>query len=255
MAVVSRAMLDLFRDRGIQHRFHGGERWRAGEALRVPRDCELEPYSHILAGHSLPRRIGAFTYSMSELPGHVSIGRYGSIASRVEFIESEHPTDWATSSPFSFSPFGLEGIRDYLKASGATSFVLHPSQPFVSGPVTIGHDVWLGQGALLKGGVSVGDGAIVAARAVVTRDVPAYAIVAGVPARVVRLRFPEALCARLHALAWWRFGPDVIHPLDVREPEAFCDRLDALLASADPPTAFTPEPLIGAEILATKADV
>ena len=211
----------------------------------------MEPYSHVLVGDALPARMGAFSYAMSQLAPHVRIGRYGSIASNVEFVESEHPADWASSSPFSYSPYGLQGFHDYLVERGETSFPLHPAGGFNAATVTIGNDVWIGQGAMISGGVTIGDGAIVAARAVVTRDVPAYAIVGGVPATVIRMRFPDALAARLQALAWWRFGPEVLQPLDVRAPEAFASRLEARLA--DPPAPFTPAPLTAAEIAATES--
>ena len=247
MAVVTRALLDLLRDRGVQHRFGGGERWAVGESLRIARDCEIEPYAHLFGGHALPRRMGAFSYALSELPPHVSVGRYGSIGASVEFIESEHPTDWATTSPFSYSPYGLEGVRDYLLAQGRTSFHLHSAAPFAPGPVVIGHDVWIGQGAMLKAGVTVGDGAIVAARALVTADVPPYAIVGGAPARVLRMRLPEATAQRLRDLAWWRYGPDVLHDLDVRDPDGFASRLTALVAQRPPPPLDL-RPLTFAEI-------
>lgn len=250
MAVVTSAMLELFRQRGLYHRFGGGERWRVGDTLRIPAGCEIEPYSHLFAGHNLPTRLGAFTYVLSELPQNAQVGRYGSIATNVEFITSEHPTDWATTSPFSYSPHGLMGLRDYLLAQGLTSFPLHPSAPFASQPVILGHDVWVGQGAMFKGGVTVGDGAIVAARALVTTDVPPYAIVGGTPARVLRMRFPEALAERLRGLAWWRYGPDVLHPLDVRDPERFADKLEALQAE-NPPAPFEPAPITHPEITAT----
>lgn len=71
------------------------------------------------------------------------------------------------------------------------------------GDTVIGHDVWLGYDAMILPGVTVGDGAVVASRAVVTKDVPAYAIVAGNPARVVKQRFSEAEVAQLLALRWW----------------------------------------------------
>lgn len=253
MATVTPAMLALFRERHLYHRFGGGERWQAGGTLRVHPGCEIEPYSHLFAGHALPRRLGAFTYALSELPGNVSVGRYGSIASGVEFIQSEHPTDWVTSSPFSYSPHGLQGMKDYLLTTGLKSFVLHPAGPFISGPVVIGHDVWIGQGAMFKGGITVGDGAIVAARSMVTADVPPYAIVAGTPARVVRMRLPEAIAERLRALQWWRFGMEVLHPLDVRDPERFADRLEARLAGDDPPAPFAPAPMTYEDIIATEA--
>lgn len=251
-AVVTRALLDLFARRGIHHRFNGGERWRIGESLRLRRGCELEPWTHLFAGHALPFRAGAFSYALSQLPPHVSMGRYCSIASGVEFIESEHPTDWATSHPFSYSPNGLQGLREYLLAEGLTSFPLFPADQFAPAPVVFGHDVWVGQGAMFSPGVTVGDGAIVAARSMVTRDVPPYAIVGGVPARVIRMRFPDSLLERLQGLAWWRFGPDVLHPLDVRNPGPFSGRLEAALASASPPRPLALSPVTYDEIMAVE---
>jgi len=253
MVAVTRALLDLFARRSVHHRMHGGERWRVGENLRLSRGCELEPWTHLFAGYALPFRIGAFSYALSELPPHVAVGRYCSIASGVQFIQSEHPTDWATTHPFSYSPTGMEGIREYLLAQAATSFPLFPGSQFAPQRVTLGHDVWVGQGATFSGGVTVGDGAIVAARAMVTRDVPPYAIVGGVPARLIRMRFPEPLTQRLHALAWWRFGPDVLHPLDVRQPGPFVGRLEDALASPDPPKALDVTPLTHDEIMGAEA--
>jgi phosphonate metabolism protein (transferase hexapeptide repeat family) len=72
-------------------------------------------------------------------------------------------------------------------------------------PVTIGHDAWIGHGAIVLPGRTVGIGAVVAASAVVTKDVAPYAIVAGNPARVIRQRFPAAVANRLIRLAWWNW--------------------------------------------------
>jgi len=247
MAQINEALVELLRTRHVYSQFNGGDRWRTGQFLRVGTEATLEPYCHIFGGQALPARMGAFSYSFSELAPHVSIGRYCSIASRVEFIDSEHPTDWATTSPFSYSPYGLEGFPDYLHAQGATSFLLYPAAPFHAQPVVIGNDVWVGQGAIFSGGVTVGDGAIIAARAVVTKDVPPYAIVGGAPARLIRMRFPEAVAERLRALAWWRFGPDVLQPLDVRDPAGFAERLEALIRDRAP-APLDLQPLTLAEI-------
>jgi acetyltransferase-like isoleucine patch superfamily enzyme len=80
-----------------------------------------------------------------------------------------------------------------------------------TGPTVIGNDVYIGVGAIVLSGVSIGDGAVVGAGAVVTKPVPPYAIVAGNPARLVRYRFDDATRARLLALQWWTWDDREIH--------------------------------------------
>ncbi|MBS7669878.1 CatB-related O-acetyltransferase [Croceicoccus sp. 1NDH52] len=74
-----------------------------------------------------------------------------------------------------------------------------------NGPIVIGNDVWIGEGAFISLGVKIGDGAVIAARAVVTRDVPPFAIVGGTPAKVLRYRFPPETIALLLKSEWWRY--------------------------------------------------
>ena len=76
--------------------------------------------------------------------------------------------------------------------------------------MTIGNDVWIGRNAIIMDGVTVGTGAIVGAAAVVTKDVPPYAIVAGVPARIIRYRFDEGTVKRLLANRWWDYPEEFI---------------------------------------------
>ena len=122
----------------------------------------------------------------------LTIGRYGSIADGVEILlGGNHRTDWVTTYPFPALP-GL-----WPEAAGIAGS--HTTR----GDVVIGHDVWLGSQAMILSGVTIGTGAVVAARAVVTRDVPPYAIAGGNPARVLRMRFEEAEIASLLASRWW----------------------------------------------------
>ncbi len=98
------------------------------------------------------------------------------------------------------------------------------------GGVIIGNDPWLGTECVILSGVTIGDGAAVAARAVVTRDVPPYAIVAGVPARVIRMRFGESIVRRLLEVCWWNWDDATIEsylPLMLSEDvETFLDRAE-----------------------------
>jgi acetyltransferase-like isoleucine patch superfamily enzyme len=131
------------------------------------------------------------------------IGRFTSIANGVVIGGGRHPMEWVGMSPVFY-----EG-RDSVKAKFST----HAREPVKR--VSIGHDVWIGRSAIILPGISIGHGAVVGAGAVVTSLVPAYAIVAGNPARLVRYRFAEDLIARLLATSWWdmdddrlrRFGP------------------------------------------------
>lgn len=96
--------------------------------------------------------------------------------------------------------------------------------------VTIGNDVWIGQGVFIKSGVTIGDGAIIAARSAVVSDVPPYAIVAGVPAKVKKYRFPTDTIEKLKALRWWDYNIQAVSNLiDYSKVEKAIDTLNTLI--------------------------
>lgn len=132
----------------------------------------------------------------------LTIGSFVSIASDVNIIlGGAHPEDRITTFP----------IRHRLGLPGAGT----DGFPYSRGDVVIGNDVWLAQGVTVLSGVRVGDGAIAAAGALVTRDVPPYAIVAGVPARVLRYRFSPETITELLSLSWWDWpDADIIAAVD-----------------------------------------
>jgi acetyltransferase-like isoleucine patch superfamily enzyme len=242
---VTSELLDLLRARRVYHRPHKGDRWKVGDRLRFPSDLRLEPFSHIHSGGNLPARLGAFSYVRSGLGPNIQIGRYCSIGADIRWLGDDHPFDWATSSPVFYDPQPLQGVRSYLvEERRVTSF---PLKTFHSRPgdVVIGNDVWIGDGVAIAGGVEIGDGAVIAAGAIVTRDVEPYSVMAGVPAKPVKPRFPQDLAARLLASRWWRYGPEVLQPLTIQEPEAFLDQLAAL--SAEALVAFAPEAALTAD--------
>lgn len=214
--------------------------WPLGGSVIVGDDATIEPYAHLLGGAIIPRHVGSFSYTYSPLDNFTSIGRYCSISWRVTIMGSAHPTDWATMHPFSHNPQPLRGIRTYLAEVDALPFQL---ATFDQGPldITIGNDVWIGAEVMIKRGVTIGDGAVIGTRSLVTKDVPPYAVVVGSPARVIRYRFSEELIANLQASQWWRYGPDVLQALDVRDPAAFLDRLREREALGDiQPLTFEP---------------
>ncbi|GAC1648230.1 MAG: CatB-related O-acetyltransferase [Herpetosiphon sp.] len=146
-------------------------------------------------------RVGAWSYGRPRIfawgeGAQLSIGRYCSFANDVEImLGGEHRVDWVTTYPFN------------ILVPEASSITGHPH---TKGDVIIGNDVWVGYGALVLSGVTIGNGAVVAARSVVTRDIPAYAIVGGNPARHIKYRFDEQTIRRLQELAWWDWPRDKV---------------------------------------------
>ncbi len=146
--------------------------------------------------------VGDHTYGCPEVqePGSskLAIGKYCSIADHVILVLANHRTDFVTTYPF----FSLSFLWPEALPLG--------SDHAAPGPLVIGSDVWLGVRSLVLPGVSIGDGAIIAAGAVVTRDVPPYAIVAGCPATIIRHRFDAATVASLMRIKWWNWEDEVV---------------------------------------------
>jgi acetyltransferase-like isoleucine patch superfamily enzyme len=160
--------------------------------------------------------IGAHTYIRSG--GHLllvsSIGRFCSIGSGVIIGQEKytHPTGWLSSHPFQYtaSPLAYQARAEMAE---------------------VGHDVWIGHNAMILEGVKVGTGAVIATRAVVAEDVPPYAIVAGVPAKVIRFRHSPALVERMLASRWWDIDVAALKQLSLDEPSACLEQLEQVTAS------------------------
>lgn len=177
--------------------------------------------------------VGAFTYTWSFIGENVGkIGRYCSIAENVGFGHVEHPTNWISTSSFTYDP-GF--FIDHVRRKGQ-SWYKNASLPRERkrSPIEIGNDVWIGHQAYIRSGTRLGTGCIVGARAIVTKDVPAYAIVAGNPARIVKYRFSDDVIERLQRIQWWNYDFADFSDVDASDVHRACDRLESLIANGLP---------------------
>lgn len=155
----------------------------------------VEAPARISAHIAMNGFIGAYTYVRdgSRLGGGVrSIGRYCSIAPGAILGDGQHQLDWLTTHPFALDLEQGENEKELPRKAPPKATI-------------IGNDVWIGANAIVMRGVVVGDGAVIGAGAVVTKDVPSYAIVVGVPARILRYRFPRETIRCLLKLQWWQY--------------------------------------------------
>lgn len=152
---------------------------------------------------------------------HTKIGKFCSIGGQSAIGMGTHTMDKLSTSPI-FTEEHNGTSHTWVKTSTI--------EPFKR--TTIGNDVWIGQRVMVMGGIKVGDGAVVGAGAIVTKDVPPYAIVAGVPARIIRYRFSQEIIDRLEELQWWNLPENKLREnIHLFQTQSFSmESLDALLS-------------------------
>lgn len=165
------------------------------------------PFGHRLKNCTL----GAFTFfNAAGLTSayRVHFGRYSQIGESSVLGPPEHPQAWFSNHPFAFTrPSHMPSIYrtpDFVRLGPEEQ----AGETFVDTAVNdtwIGHEAYVGVGSFVRRGVRIGDGAVVGARSVVTRDIPPYAVAVGSPAKVLKLRFDEKLVERYLKLQWWRY--------------------------------------------------
>lgn len=131
---------------------------------------------------------------------NTDIGKYCSISMNFKSGLGKHPTNFLSTSPVFYS--NKYAIKNSL-ANKKVSF-----QEYAK--VTIGNDVWIGADVILMDGVTIGDGAIIGSKAVVVKDVPNYAVVGGVPGKILKYRFSEEIINELEELQWWNWNKEKI---------------------------------------------
>lgn len=170
--------------------------------------------------------IGAFSYvGIGSEIRNSHIGRFCSIAANVALGPAEHPVDWLSSHPFQFN--GVKYFEEYPEwdafASDAQRFSGNAAHTY------IGHDVWIGRNVVVRQGVRVGSGAVLASGAFVNKDVEPYAVVAGVPARVIRHRFKPDIIEKLLRLEWWNWRLESkVNGIDFRDIDIAVNKIASL---------------------------
>ena len=145
-----------------------------------------------------------------------SIGNFSSLAGNIQLGAGRHPLSHASTSQLFYNTNSL--FNKWVK----------PIDYKQNLPIKIGNDVWIGSNCFIKGGITIGDGVVIGTRSVVTKDIPPYAIVAGVPAKIIRYRFGPEVIAKLMEIKWWDFTDAKIDELIdfFREPDITLDVLN-----------------------------
>lgn len=172
-----------------------GEEPHIHESSRV-RDSSIGPWTAIGPGCSISEStFGDYSYTAGDVSIiYADIGKFCSIASHVRINPGNHPMQRVTQHHMTYR----RASYGFAETDDEEFFAWRRADR-----VTLGHDVWIGHGAIILPGVSVGIGAVVAAGAVVSKDVPPYTIIGGVPARPIRERFPPDVAQQLQRIAWW----------------------------------------------------
>lgn len=170
---------------------------------------------------------------------NVLIGRYCSIAQHVDVGYGEYPLDLASAAKCFYVP-GFAGYGRYLDGCVAA----HKCNCFRN--TEIGNDIWIGEHAIVKAGVRIGEGAVVAVCAFVDNDVPPYAIVGGVPAKVIRYRFDAATINELLELKWWNYDLADFGELDWSDVKGCIARIREGIAKGIKP--YAPKPVASSDL-------
>lgn len=187
--------------------------------------------SVIWGGVIVGNNIGAFSYINSDayINGCASIGRFCSIGMRFTVWNFNHDVELLSTHPL-FVNVDLEWNKNFHSFNDDIDFVEEIKEKarklrHKDNEIRIGNDVWIGLNVTVLQGVKIGDGAVIGAGSVVTKDVPPYAVVAGVPARVIRMRFDEGIIEKLLKIQWWNYGPDILKGMDITRPELIMEEL------------------------------
>lgn len=224
---LTKSQLAWLKNHGFDHKYPDGHTM----AGQFSFDGPVRVYRAELSGKFF---ISAFSYLVTGKVQDTSIGRYCSIARDVLIGPGSHPTSWVSSHPFQYTNNFRFDVGDDFEGSDQYKSHIVDAQTerwSVCKPVVIGHDVWIANGALILPGVTIGTGAIISGRSVVTKDVPPYAVVGGSPAKVIRHRFDEVTIERLLASEWWRYAAWDLTDHQFHDVPSFLSQLEDKIAA------------------------
>lgn len=184
----------------------------------------LGKYTEVGAGcHVHNSELGDYSYCAENSQiAFAKIGKFANIAAHVRIYASRHPMQLASLHHFTYRSAwyfdDAEDNKDFFDWRASLG-------------ITIGHDTWIGHGAVIMPGVTIGNGSIIGSNAVVTHDVPPYSIAVGVPAKVIKSRFDPKTAERMEKLSWWDWPHELLRErlADFRTlpAEEFLDRYEA----------------------------
>ncbi|WP_051227784.1 CatB-related O-acetyltransferase [Gillisia sp. JM1] len=173
-----------------------------GLSVKIGSNSIFEGMNKLYSNSSFSGKLGYGSYigPNSEIFG--DIGRFCSVAPNVKIVYGKHPFSYpyVSTSP-AFYSLMMQNGSTFTDVQRYDEFEYFNKE--TKTPVSIGNDCWIGEGALILGGIEIGDGAIIMARAVITKNVPSYAIVGGVPAKVKSYRYDPETINYLLKLKWW----------------------------------------------------
>lgn len=190
------------------HKRVNGDRLRFSKHTYISRKSQFEGRNIICRGTSFDGSLGYGSYIADDCNLNAEIGRFCSIGPRCHYINQTHPykAPFVSTSRQFVSMSGKSGGKTFTKYPIFNEFLFYDEEKGIIN--RIGNDCWLGSDVTLIGGVEIHDGAVVLANAVVTKNVPPYAIVGGVPAKVIGYRYDDETIKLLLRTQWWNKGEE-----------------------------------------------
>jgi virginiamycin A acetyltransferase len=204
---------------------------QTGDVISFNADIDIEPYSGFFGGSKKLFSIGSFSYCNSWVGNELfSVGRYSSIAWGLKFLGPRHPLEFVSTSSFIYN--GTSNVKKFIIDDSPEYLNFYRSDQKPAPRIL--NDVWIGQDVTLNDGITISNGAVIAANSVVTKNVGAYEVVGGNPARIIKKRFSDNLIELLLKAEWWKYKFTDFKNLRLDDPLKFIDEFSMIKDSISP---------------------